>query len=127
MAVKKKTTKAKKSVKRIVKKVKKTVAKKKMVKKVAKKVTKKLMKKTVAGMVGTVVHYYDRIGVAILELKAPVAVGDILLFKRGDFEFVQPVDSLQIDHQPVMKAGKGKVVGLKVSTAAQPGTLALKA
>lgn len=133
---KKAKAKAKKAVKKTMGKAKihKRAAKRKIVaKKVMKKVSKKLVKKVhakqkkIPGMIGKVVHYYDRIGVAILDLTAPVAVGDILLFKRGQLEFVQPVDSLQIDHVAVMKAAKGKVVGLKVSQVAEPGTVALKA
>jgi hypothetical protein len=125
----KKTRTAKRPLKR---KVRKAAGKRKMVKKVAKKVTKKIVRKVMAkvetaGMVGTVVHYYDRIGVAVLKLKAPVAVGDVLLFKRGAAEFVQTVDSLQIDHASVQRAGKGKDVGMKVNMPADRGTLVTRA
>lgn len=107
----------------------KSKAKKAMVKKVAKKVTKKLMKKTVArkaamaGTLGKVVHYYDKIGVAIVKLTGTITVGELLTFRRGEREFTQPVSSIQIDHKPVNKAGKGKVVGIKVVQVADPGTL----
>lgn len=114
-----------------VKSKKKTVAKSKRatVKKMAKKVTKKLLKKTTAkkaaapGTVGKVVHYYDKIGVAIVELGAPVTVGELLLFRRGEREFTQPVSSMQIDHASVEKAGRGKIVGIRVVQVADPGTL----
>lgn len=127
---KKKTTAKKKSpMKRAVRKV---MGKKKLVKKIAKKVTKRLVMKVaakkkpaMAGTVGKVVHYYDRIGVAILELTGPVMVGDILIFRRGKREFIQPVSSMQINHLPVEKAGKGKVVGIKVVQVADPGTVVL--
>lgn len=110
------------------------VKRKVMVKKVAKKVTKKLMKKTMArkkapmmaGTVGKVVHYYDRIGVAIVELAAPVTVGDLLTFRRGAVEFTQPVSSMQIDHHPVGKAGRGKIVGIKVVQVIDPGATVLR-
>ncbi len=141
---KQKPAKAKKSAKRpmmkskikkAVKSIKKSVAKRKtLVKKVAKKITKKLIKKTqmkkksavMAGQLGKVVHYYDKIGVAIVELSGTVMVGDILLFKRGDLEFIQPVSSMQINHMGVEKAGKGKVIGVKVIQKAEPGTVVMK-
>ena len=118
--------------KRIAKKI---MGKKKLVKRVAKKVTKKLVKKimakkkspAMAGMVGKVVHYYDRIGVAILELNAPLVVGELLTFRRGQREFTQPVSSMQVNHAPVEKAKKGEVVGVKVVQVADSGTIALRA
>lgn len=125
----------KSKVKKAVRSIKKTAAKRKtLVKKVTKKVTKKLIKKTqmkkkssvMAGQLGKVVHYYDKIGVAIVELSGTVIIGDILLFKRGDLEFIQPVSSMQINHEPVEKAGKGKVIGVKVIQKAEPGTVVMK-
>lgn len=107
------------------------MSKRALVKKVTKKVTKKLVKKTHAkkaatpGLVGKVVHYYDRIGVAILELSGTVTVGDLLTFQRGKREFTQPVSSMQINHEPVAKATKGKVVGIRVVQVADPGTIVL--
>ena len=124
--------KSKKPTKRIAKKI---MGKKKLVKKIAKKVTKKLVKKimakkkspAMAGMVGKVVHYYDKIGVAILELTAPIMMGELLTFRRGQREFTQPVSSMQINHTPVEKAKKGAVVGVKVVQVADSGTLVLRA
>lgn len=134
LARKKKKTVAKKKTP-MKRKMQKVMGKKKMVKRVAKKVTKKLMKKVMAkkksmvmaGSVGKVVHYYDRIGVAILELTAPLTLGELLTFKRGQREFTQPVSSMQINHAPVEKAKKGDVVGVKVVQVADSGTLALRA
>ncbi|NOS67536.1 MAG: hypothetical protein HOO67_04200 [Candidatus Peribacteraceae bacterium] len=127
----------KKSVKKTMKRaVRKVMGKKKLVKKVTKKVTKKLVKKVMAkkkssvmaGTVGKVVHYYDKIGVAILELTAPLTVGELLTFQRGDRElFTQPISSMQINHADVEKAKKGDVVGVKVVQVADSGTMALRA
>ncbi len=118
---------------KIVRAVKKVMARKKLARKVAKKVTKKLIrdvtvqKNVIAGTVGKVIHYYDKLGVAVLELEAPIAIGEFLTFRRGDVEFTQPVVSLQIEHQPVPRADKGQAVGMKVNTAAERGTLVLRA
>lgn len=76
--------------------------------------------------IGKVTHYYDKAGVAIIELSAPVAVGDTLKFKRGEEEFEQAVSSMQIDHEAVEKAGKGDVVGLKVDQEIKEGTVVEK-
>lgn len=64
--------------------------------------------------IGKVTHYYDKIGVAIIELAAPLKVGDMVKFSGHDNEFTQEVSSIQIEHEKVDKAGKGSVVGVKV-------------
>lgn len=76
---------------------------------------------------GKVVHYYDRIGVAIVELAAPLKVGKTVCFKHGEEEAVQEVMSLQIDHQDVASAKKGQVVGMKVDTPVKEGALVVAA
>ena len=76
-------------------------------------------------IVGRVTHYYDRIGVAIVELARPLHVGDVVKMKHGEHELVQPVQSLQIEHQPVASAKKGAVVGMKVSQEVKEGALVM--
>ncbi|MEK7217988.1 MAG: hypothetical protein AAB728_00835 [Patescibacteria group bacterium] len=73
-------------------------------------------------IIGTVDHYFDRIGVAIVELKAPLKVGDAVVFRRGEQEFTQPVTSLQVEHAQVDKAKKGDQVGMKVDMPVKEGT-----
>lgn len=134
---KKKPAAKKKSIKNsaIKRKTTRMYGKKKLVRKVAKKVTRKLVKKVMAkkkspmtaGAVGKVVHYYDRIGVAILKLAAPLQLGELLTFRRGQREFTQSVSSMQINHEPVGKAKKGSVVGVKVVQVADNGTMAFRA
>lgn len=66
--------------------------------------------------VGKVTHYYDKIGVAIVELDGTLAVGDKIKFVRGGEDlFEQTVESIQIEHEKKDSAGKGDVVGLKVN------------
>lgn len=73
--------------------------------------------------IGKVVHYYDKLGVAIVELESGgLKVGDEIKFKRGEEEFRQEVESLQIEHQPVGEVRKGDSFGLKVSQPTKPGT-----
>ncbi|MDD5469961.1 MAG: SAF domain-containing protein [Candidatus Peribacteraceae bacterium] len=78
-------------------------------------------------IIGKVTHYYDHIGVAVVELAAPLKVGDTVCFKRGDQELVQEVSSLQMEHEPVIVAKKGQAIGLKVNEPVHEGTLVVKA
>lgn len=72
--------------------------------------------------IGKVTHYYDKIGVAIVELDAALAVGDKIKFVRGGEDlFEQLVESIQIEHEQRDSAGKGDVVGLKVNQEVKEG------
>lgn len=77
--------------------------------------------------IGKVIHYYDRIGVAIVDLHASLKIGDRVKMRKGDAEFTQEVTSLQVNHQPVPSANRGQVVGMKVSKEAKEGTVLLPA
>ena len=72
--------------------------------------------------VGKVTHYYDNLGVAIIELKSTLKVGDRIKFEGHGANFEQNVDSLQIEHKQVEKASTGKVVGLKTEKKVKEGT-----
>lgn len=72
--------------------------------------------------VGKVTHFYDKIGVAVVELMGTLTVGDKIKFMRGGEDlFEQNVDSIQIEHEKKDSAGKGEVVGLKVNDAVKEG------
>jgi putative protease len=72
--------------------------------------------------VGKVTHYYDKIGVAVVELSAELAVGEKIKFTRGGEDmFEQSVDSIQIEHEQKESAGKGETVGLKVNQEVKEG------
>ena len=72
--------------------------------------------------VGKVSHYYDKIGVAIVELDGTLAVGDKIKFARGGEDlFEETVESIQIEHEKKDSASKGDVVGLKVNEAVKEG------
>ncbi len=65
--------------------------------------------------VGRVSHYFSRINVAVIELKAPLAVGDRVLIKGLTTDLEQVVESMQIEHKDVQKAKAGQSIGLKVN------------
>lgn len=73
--------------------------------------------------IGKVVHYYDKLSVAIIDLeKGGLKVGDEVKFKRGDEEFSQKIESLQVDHKDVDSVKKGDSFGVKVDKPTKPGT-----
>ena len=78
--------------------------------------------------IGKVVHFYDKLGVAIIDLeKGSLKVGDKIKFKKGDSEFSQNVDSLQVEHESVDEIKAGDSFGVKVDQATKPGTLVFMA
>lgn len=103
--------------------VKKKPVKKPVVKKVAKKViTKKVVAKPKEKLIGKVLHYFDKIGVAVFDLKLPLAVGDTIRIEGGEnTDFQQIIASMQINHQKVQKAKKGQDVGVKVKEPVRDG------
>lgn len=72
--------------------------------------------------IGKVVHYYDKLGVAIIDLASGgLKVGDEVKFKRGDEEFSQKIASLQVEHKEVDSVKKGDSFGVKVDQPTKPG------
>lgn len=72
-------------------------------------------------LVGKVAHYFDRAGVVVLELSAPLAVGDQIRIVGHETDFSQEVESMESEHQKVQLAKAGDSVGLKVSQRAKEG------
>lgn len=73
--------------------------------------------------IGKVIHYYDKLGVVIIDLKSGgLKVGDEIKLKKGEEEFSQKIESLQVDHKEVDKVKKGDSFGLKVNKPTRVGT-----
>ncbi len=65
--------------------------------------------------VAVVTDYFHKIGVAAVEVtKGKIKVGDNVRFKGFTTDFPMKIESMQVDHQEVLEAGKGKQVGIKV-------------
>jgi len=64
--------------------------------------------------VGRVTHFYPKISVAIVELKASLNIGDKILIKGATTNFEQTVESMQIEHKNIERAEAGQIIGLKV-------------
>lgn len=63
--------------------------------------------------VGRITHFFSKISVAVVELSAPLTVGDQIVVKGPATDFEQVVDSMQIEHQNVQRAEPGQSIGLK--------------
>jgi len=72
--------------------------------------------------IGKVTHFFDKICVAVIELTAPLKVGDRIKFP--DFE--QAVDSMQIEHEQIQQAKKGQSIGLKTDQPVKKGCEVMK-
>jgi len=64
--------------------------------------------------VGKVAHFFTRINVAVVELKAPISVGDKILIKGPTTDLEQTIESMEIEHEKVTRAEAGQSIGLKV-------------
>lgn len=51
--------------------------------------------------IGRVKHYYSKISVAIIELSAPVKVGERITIVGPKTEFTQEISSMQVEHKNI--------------------------
>ncbi len=69
--------------------------------------------------IGNIIHYFQKINVAIVELSLPLSVGDPILIKGPSTDFEQHVDSIEVDRKAIQRAEGGQSVGLKLSQLAR--------
>ena len=108
------------------KKATKTASKKVAKKKVVKKTFKKVVKKAVKALpkrkpIGEVVHFFDKICVAVVKFKEGVAVGEELCFEGPSSSFSQVLKSMQYEHEAINKVKKGQEVGVKTKKPVREG------
>ncbi len=73
-------------------------------------------------LIGKVTHYFNNIKVAVIELSAPLKIGDTIRIVGGqDTDFEQEVKSMEVEHKKIEKAKKGDSVGLKVKEKVREG------
>ncbi|MDO8639449.1 MAG: hypothetical protein Q7R53_00850 [bacterium] len=72
-------------------------------------------KNTEGKPIGRISHYFGNIGVAVIELKDKLKIGDTIRIVGGEIDFNQEIDSMEIDRKKIKEAKKGDSVGLKVS------------
>lgn len=76
--------------------------------------------------VGEVSHYFTRINVAVIELTAPLRIGDQIAIKGMTTNFEQTIESMQIEHESIKEAGEGDSIGLKVEERVREGDVVYK-
>ncbi len=65
-------------------------------------------------LIGEVNHFYNRIGVVVIDLSDSLQVGDQVHFFGRSTDFRQMVQSMQIEHQSISGAGKGQEIAMKI-------------
>lgn len=78
--------------------------------------------------IGKVTHFFNKIGVAALNLSGSLSRGDSvrLLDEKRGVNFTQTVDSIQVDRKEVENAEEGTDLALKVEQPVHEGTKVLK-
>ena len=64
--------------------------------------------------VGKITHYFEKIGVAVIEVTGKLKAGDKIRIKGNTTDFEQDIDSMQVEHEQVKEAKKGDAIGMKV-------------
>ncbi|OGH17236.1 MAG: hypothetical protein A3C30_01355 [Candidatus Levybacteria bacterium RIFCSPHIGHO2_02_FULL_40_18] len=76
--------------------------------------------------IGRVIHYYDKIGVAVVKLDKPLKVGDKIKLSHGEDSFEQTIESMQLDHKQITEGKAGDEVAIKVDQMAKEGTIMVR-
>jgi putative protease len=80
------------------------------------------MPKEEGKLIGKVSHYFDKIKVAVIDLRGGLEVGDEIRIVGGfSTDFTQKVESMESEHKKIKKAKKGDSVGVKVKEKAREG------
>lgn len=57
--------------------------------------------------VGKVIHYYDKINLAVLKLSCGLRLGDTLHIRGRSTDLVERLISMEVEHQRVLRAEAG--------------------
>ena len=77
--------------------------------------------------IGSVIRFFEKTSVAAVKLDfGELSLGDTVRIKGPATDFVQPVNAMEFDHQPVQKALRGQFTGIKLSQPAKPFDLVYK-
>jgi putative protease len=71
--------------------------------------------------VGIITHYFDRLGVAVVQLNADLYLEDWILIEGPRTALEQQVYSMQINRQPVDRGVQGEEVAIKVDDTVREG------
>jgi putative protease len=76
--------------------------------------------------VGTVTHYFGKVGVAVLALSGGLQVGDRIRILGHTTDFEQVITSMEIDHKKVDSVKPGDDMALKVRDRVRCGDVIYK-
>jgi len=65
--------------------------------------------------IGIISHWYGNINVAVIKLSGALAVGDKIKIKKGDVEFEELVESMQLNHEAIKSGKKGQEIAIKLA------------
>ena len=65
-------------------------------------------------MIGRVIHYYPKIGVAAVVLDEHLRKGDRIHISGPHDDLHQSVTSIELEHVPITEADAGQDIGIKV-------------
>ena len=72
--------------------------------------------------IGEVVKYFSKPSVAAVKIvEGDLVVGDSLKFSGYTTDFIDVINSMEVDNKSVQKAVAGDFIGLKVSNRVRPG------
>ena len=71
--------------------------------------------------IGTITHFFDRIGVGIIKLDGTLKAGDKIKIHGTTTDFEQEVSEIQLEHQSIPEGNKGQEVGIKVKDKVREG------
>ena len=78
-------------------------------------------------LIGKIIHWYDKINVAVVELEKGLKVGDKVKITHGETEFEETIASMELEHESVKAGKKGQGIAIKLSQKAREGSEVYKA
>ncbi len=74
--------------------------------------------------IAQVLRYYDKIGVAIIEIvNQPLKIGDTIHISGDKTDIEQTVKWLQVEYSHIEEAGVGQTVAIKTDKQVYPGDM----
>jgi putative protease len=78
-------------------------------------------------MIGVVRHFFTKISVCAVEITgSSLRIGDTIRMKGAVTDFVQKVESMEVNKKPIQMAEKGMDIGIKTIDRAREGDLVYK-
>jgi hypothetical protein len=77
--------------------------------------------------IGRITHFFSKINVGVIELtRGSLKVGEAIHIKGHTTDFIQKIESLQVEHKPVEALKKGESAGFKAESPVREHDLVFK-